>query len=283
MNAQPPDGPSSQGAGDWIDGRLARFAQWAQQKSGPDDASRLPFTTSETGSELESWFALSRAVATFGLEVAQVPGAASGVRILEALLGTGGAQVAMLASIDRKVTLILEGPFRAAQIHLKEAGRITSSDPDYNRHLQQARDKFIDAHGLAASIQDRAVVEMHLGVVYLLLGRRSDASHWLSASYDSARAVVDHFAETAGNVKVLRSKWSTAAASYAYVVGVAVFARKMKKVWNAQRALAAMRSFIPFVNCVADSYNGVSSSGSVAVLHLEQTGANKFVLRETTR
>ncbi|GAA4557483.1 hypothetical protein [Planotetraspora kaengkrachanensis] len=283
MNAQPPDGAPRQGAGDWIDGRMARFAQWAQQKSGPDDGSRLPFVTPEAGSELDQWFTLSRAVAAFGLEVAQVPGAASGMRVLEALLGTGGAQVAMLASIDRKVTLILEGPFRAAQIHLSEAGRMTSADPDYDRHLQQARDKFIDAHGLAVSIQDRAVVEMHLGVVYLLLGRRSDASHWLSASYGSARAVVDHFAETAGNVKVLRSKWSTAAASYVYFVGVAVFAKKLKKVWNAQRAIAAMRSFIPFVNCVADSYNGVAGGGLVAILHLEQTGANKFVLRETMR
>jgi hypothetical protein len=57
------------------------------------------------------------------------------------------------------VQLVRKGPFRSGQLMLEEAGRVGPGDDEYVTFLEKSRDHFFDGHGLAASLQERAVVE----------------------------------------------------------------------------------------------------------------------------
>ena len=97
------------------------------------------------------------------------------------------------------------------------------------------------------------MTEFNLGLVWLALGRPADARHWLRQSYQSARVVVDTLARQFGDVKVLRSRWTTVALTSVYPVGMFGVPAKVKKVWNAEPAREAIESCLPFVRCVADA------------------------------
>jgi hypothetical protein len=257
---------------------LGKVARWAQQRRAGD--AELPLVAEPPASSLAAWFALTESVASIALAIAEVPGGAAEIKVVAALLGIQNAQNEMLQSINKKVSLLVEGPFRTGELHLREAKRVTSGHADYLEHLRRARDKFYDAHGLAASLQDRAVVELNLGLVYLVLGHRDDAEHWIFESYKSARRIVDELARSSGDIKVLQSKWTTAAAVYAYPVALPILAKKLRKVWNIQRALTALHNLTPFVNSTAACYNGITRSEPVPYLRFEQTGENEFTLQE---
>ncbi len=225
------------------------------------------------------WGAVGRATIVLGLAQAGMPAQAI-MALYTALANVEDAQARMLKSVDKKATLLVDGPLRTAQLLLREAERIGLSDPRYASTLQRAWDRFFDAYGLADSPQSRAVVQMHLGQVSLLLGRREDAAHWLMESYRCAREAIEVLAAGSNDGRVLRTKWGTAASALYSPVGVAVLARKMSKIRRAQYSLHATRSYVDFVNAVAAGANSVSRHATAPGLVVEQVSANEFVIRE---
>jgi hypothetical protein len=116
------------------------------------------------------------------------------------------------------------------------------------------------------------VVDFHLGLTWLLLGRREDALHWLSQSHATAVSVMNELARQSRNVKVLKSQATTAAFSFFYPAGVVVVPVKFKRVWQAERARTALGEFVPFVACVARSYNVLSEEGALPAFALIRSG-----------
>jgi hypothetical protein len=121
---------------------------------------------------------------------------------------------------------------------------------------------------LAATTQDRAVVEMHLGLVSLSLDRLKDGRYWLEQSYQSARIVIDALTKQSANVKVLKGKLSTAVLSVYYPAGLVVLPRKLKRVWGAADARTALIEFLPFVNSLAVCVNTLATEPIVPSLEL---------------
>ncbi|MEV5975917.1 hypothetical protein [Streptomyces sp. NPDC052114] len=264
-------------AGEHVDTRLVEFIRWYQVRArGEPDEQRADH---DADPDAGKWSAVGRAAIVLGLAQTGMPAAAV-MGLYTALAGVEDAQARMLKSLDRKASLLVEGPLRTAQLLVREAVRVGISDPRYAPTLQLARDRFFDAYGLAGSPQSRAVVQMHLGQISLLLGRRDDASHWLTESYRCAREAIDVLAAGSNDGRVLRSKWSTAASASFYPVGMAVFARKMGKIRKAQYALRATLSYVEFVNAVAASANAVSARTVAAGLRVERVGLNEFAVRE---
>jgi hypothetical protein len=119
------------------------------------------------------------------------------------------------------------------------------------------------------SVQSRALVEFHLGVVWLLLARNKDALYWFAQSHASAVTVAHEFARLTDNVRVLHSRTSAAAASYYFPAGVVVLGMKFKKVLAAEQSRQLLTEFLPFVACVARSHNALAApEAAVAALQL---------------
>jgi hypothetical protein len=224
------------------------------------------------------WSGLASAVESYAIAVSGVPGADGAISVLKALYGVEDAQALMLRSIDRHVRLLREGPFRSGQLLLREAERVGPADEDYSGFLAKARDHFYDAHGLAASVQERAVIELHLGLVAVLIDKQADAKHWLGQSYESGAKVVEELTSKSRNVKVLHSR-KVAAALTVSTYGLYVIPAKLKKVWDAELAVGALQSFVPFMNCAANSLNAVSGSSQAPAIQLRTVGDGTYELR----
>lgn len=266
-----------QQVGEELDGALRRAAKWMQKRSKRTADPPLPIVDGREMAE-NKWSGLASAVESYAIAVSGVPGADSAISVLKALYGVEDAQALMLRSIDRHVRLLREGPFRSGQLLLREAERVGPADEDYSGFLAKARDHFYDAHGLAASVQERAVIELHLGLVAVLIDKQADAKHWLGQSYESGAQVVEELTSRSRNVKVLHSRKITAALTVS-AYGLYVIPAKLKKVWDAELAVGALQSFLPFVNCAADSLNAVSGSSRAPAIQFRTVGDGTYELR----
>ena len=273
------DSPAVKKLGPRLDAMLGRAARQMQARAVGGQAGELPVVDAPPPGD-SRWRGLADATTVFALARSGVPGAESALGLIRALYDIEDDQSRMLHSIERDVALLRKGPFLTGRLLLSEAGRMGPADPEYRPMLSGAKDKFYEAEPLAATVQDRAVVELNLGLVWLALERPEDARHWLQQSYQSARLVIDTLAKQSGEVKILHSRWSTAALTYMYPVGVFVIPAKLKKIWDAERARGAIQSFLPFVRCVAASLNAVSPADPVPALALTHSASDGFVLGE---
>jgi hypothetical protein len=262
--------------GEELDGALGRAAKWAQKRRKRIPG--RPLTILDSGeTTTHKWSGLASAVE--GIALAGSPGAGPAITLLKAVYGVEDAQAAMLSSIDRQVRLLREGPFRSGQLLLREAERVgPAAGEEYSEFLAKARDRFYDAHGLAASVQERALVEFHLGLVAVLTGKQADAKHWLGQCYASCTQVVEELVSKSKNIKVLRSRKTTAALTLS-TYGLYVIPVKLKRVWNAELAAGALDSFTPFVNCVASSLDTVSDAPQASKIRFEPTDHGSYVVR----
>jgi hypothetical protein len=138
---------------------------------------------------------------------------------------------------------------------LREAQRHGELGEPERPDIVRAMELFFTAHGQAASVQSRALVEYHIGLTSLLLDQRGDAIHWLAQSHGSATAVVSELAERASDIKVLHSAGSVAAVASIYPAGIVVLGMKFKKMVAAEQFRDVLVGFIPFVQCAALSHN----------------------------
>jgi hypothetical protein len=235
---------------------------------------------------LGQWSGLVGAVQKLAIAASGVRHGAELVGVLRAVAGSEEAQGRLLSSIDAKVDALVKGPYNTGRTYLGEAQRIGPDDPAEARaRVERAKDAFYQAHGQAASVQSRALVEYHIGLTWLLLGRRDDATHWLGRSHASALAVVEELARHAENVKVLRSPATVAAATYFYAAGVVVLGMKFKKLVAAERARQALVELLPFVDCVARCHNSLVATPAdprLPSLTLVKAGDHTYELTPTT-
>jgi hypothetical protein len=261
-----------------LDGALGRAAKWMQKRR--KRTADLPLAIVDSGEAAGSrWSGLASAVAGYASAVSGVPGADSAISLLKALYGVEDVEAAMLSSIDRQVRLLREGPFRSGQLLLREAGRVgPAKEEEYSGFLAKAKDRFYDAYGLAASVQERALIEFHLGLVAFLSGKHDDAKYWLGQCHESCAQVVDELVSKSQNIKVLHSRKTTAALTLS-AYGVYVIPAKLKKVWNAEMAASALESFVPFVNCVAGSLNAVSGDSQASTVWFRAAERGTYELR----
>jgi hypothetical protein len=263
-----------------IDEQLFKLARWSRQRT-ERHGEEMPVTVLGGTDPAAKWFSLVSSVAKFGPVQAALPGSEHILPMIKALYDIEDEQVKVLNCIDSNVKLLKEGPFRAGRLLVSEANRIGDRDGEGRRLLESAKDRFYDAQPLASSVQERALVEMHLGLVWLALGRDADARYWLEQSYQSARVVIDTLTKQAGDVKVLHSKWATTALSIYYPAGLFVIPLKLRRVWNADRSSNALTEFLPFVNTIASCLNNLSTSPVVPTLQLSLSAAGDRLLRET--
>src|SRR5262249_47607010 len=200
-------------------------------------------------SVLGQWSGLSSAVQKLAISASGVPMGTELVGVLRAVAGSADAQSRLLSSIDAKVDALVKGPYNTGRTYLAEAQRLGVGDPDTRAQLERAKDAFYLAHGQAASVQSRSLVEYHIGLCWLLLDRRADAIHWFAQSHASAVAVVEELARHAENVQVLRSQAGVAAAAIYYPAGGGVLGMRFKKMGAAERARHALGEMLPFVAC----------------------------------
>lgn len=261
--------PPQQGPGEsmqqfsaWSDDRMrAAAVWWSHRRRQERDAPTGPQILSDTGpvSVLGEWSGLADAVTHYAVSATGIAGATDVLGLLHAISGAADAQSVLLRRIDTKVDALVLGPYQTGRTHLNEAARVGAADSTQLEHINEAKDCFYLAHGQAASVQSRALVEYHLGASWLLLGRPSDAMYWFVQSYGSAVTVVQELARNAEDIKVLNSRASTAAASYFYPAGVVVMGMKFKKMLAAEQSMETLREFLPFVACVARSLNALAA------------------------
>jgi hypothetical protein len=193
--------------------------------------------------------------------------------------GSEDAQGRLLRSIDVKVDALVKGPYNTGRTYLREAQRLGADDPDAFNRLERAKETFYLAHGQATSVQSRSLVEYHLGLTWLLLGRRDDAVHWLAQSHGSALAVVNELARCSKNIKVLHSPTSIAAAAWFYPAGAVVLGMKFKKMVAAERARQTLSDTLPFLACIAGCHNSlVGEDEKLSALSLVDRGEEGFEL-----
>jgi hypothetical protein len=232
-----------------------------------------------SASILGQWSGLVSAVQRYAGAASGIKGGNELLGVLQAVAGSEGAQSRLLQSIDAKVDALVKGPYNTGRTYLREAQRLGADDPDTPNRLDRAKDAFYLAHGQAVSVQSRSLVEYHLGLSWLLLGRRDDATFWLAQSHASALAVIDELARCSQNVKVLQSQAGTAAATWFYPAGVVVLGMKFKKMVAAERARHALVDLLPFVDCIARCHNSlVDDAAKLPALSLISTGEDTFEL-----
>ena len=197
------------------------------------------------------WPKIGKAMLEAALTASVDPLSAAGRDLLVSLVGVEDAQTALLRSIDHQVSLTRSGPFCAGRLLLAEVARVGSDSRRANEFLKEAQQRFYDAHGLALSLHERGLVELHLGITWFLLRSPEDSRHWLTRSHASLMQAAGLLAQVAGNVTVLQSRTAVGFASYFYPVGIGVLAAKVRKVRRAERAARALAALSPVIDAVS--------------------------------
>ena len=140
--------------------------------------------------------------------------------------------------------------------------------------------RFLDAEPMCSSPEESALNELYLGLTLGLLNSREDASYWLRASALSGTGAARILAESAGNIKVLKTKKPAALAAVYYPPGAVVLIKKRRKKQEAQAAADALADFLPFVNTAVSCHNAPGLETPLPALELTPMGKNKWTLEE---
>lgn len=102
------------------------------------------------------------------------------------IIKSNDEQLQLLKSIDSKIDNLLQGPFNAGMIYLRDASRITEplQQKDY---ISKAQDKFKDALGNEINYPARkSWIEYHVALCSLILDKRQEAVLYFQDSYESS-------------------------------------------------------------------------------------------------
>jgi|GEM_PF-5718868 len=266
---------------------------------GPDpgglpalDADEARAAGLDTAGHASAWGGVATSVARFAATALNLPGGSSSVDaavdVLHALSGVQDAQTAMLESLAQEVQLLRAAPYKTALLLVGEAARVGPSGDGYEKFLGDASTQLYEAHSLCDSVEEQAVVEFHLGLVYMLLDKPSDAVYWLLESCKSGHKVLDDLAARAGDVTVVKHKSVAALTTLSSVVlwpvtlpiGAALLAKKHEKRVASKAASATVEQFVPFVNTAADCYNSLGPATRAARIVVSRDRHGHLVLEE---
>jgi hypothetical protein len=116
--------------------------------------------------------------------------------LVRALLTAQDAQLERLKALHEDVEVLVEGPWKRAQIHLGEVGTVKG------RHRQEeclleAQRALYEALSLSQGTAREAVIAADLALVWGLRGERDEASNWAKKSFDAAEGYLIKLADEA--------------------------------------------------------------------------------------
>lgn len=207
--------------------------------------------------------------------------------------GPGGGHVppgpahGMLRSIQQDVELLRTAAYNSALLLAGEAARVGPGDDHYATCLDQAIVSLFQALASCSSLEEQAVVQFHLGVVYLLRARCAGAQHWLLQSATTGRQVLEDLASRADDTHVIHHKAtaglavlaSMAAAPVALPADIALFVKKHRKRARSKDAASALERLIPSVNASIACLNGLGDAPPVPLLAVRRSHG-ELVLEE---
>jgi hypothetical protein len=273
----------------------------AKQRPSDHDSSALPDLDADAMKSAgfgpsdgeQAWGALAVSVAHFAATVLNVPGGSEAVDLAVEVLHDIGhvqdAQEAMLQSLKQDVEVIRAAPYKSALLLISEAARVTPSDERYQQFLDQASAHLYEAHPVCDSLEEEAVVEFHLGLVYMLLAKPSDASYWLLQSCQSGRKVLEDVAARADDVKMVKHKSVAAVAGLSSLVlwpvtvpaGAALLVKRHhdKKV-TSQAAAQTVEQLAHFVNAATHCYNSLGPAEQIPQIAVSRGRHGALLLEE---
>ena len=105
--------------------------------------------------------------------------------LVRALLTAQDAQLERLEALHEDVKVLVEGPWKRAQIHLGEVGTVKGRHRQ-EECLREAQRALYEALSLSQGTAREAVIAADLALVWGLRGERDEASNWARQSFDAA-------------------------------------------------------------------------------------------------
>ncbi len=202
--------------------------------------------------------------------------------LFRAVIAVEEAQARLLQSIDENVKLLRDGPFKTERLYLSEAHRLIGSPERSEEFVQRAQSQFYEAHALTSEPIDRATVEMHIAITFILPGHPDDSRHWLEQADEKAPVKALELAEETGNVKVMKKRSSKltllATGGYgALYLGV----KKFKRVRANRAAQQGLRELLPVVGCISALHGASGADPSeLPALELIEVETDQYELAE---
>src|SRR5438128_10367639 len=90
---------------------------------------------------LAGWTNLAKSLSSFLLQLACIPAGPAAVDVVVALCDIASEQNLLLHSITADTASLRSGPFKTAQLLLREANRVSATDEEWHNILARARDE----------------------------------------------------------------------------------------------------------------------------------------------
>lgn len=276
------------------DAELERFQLFVSRHLAP-----LP-ATAPLPDAFGPWVSVVAAAAKAGLALGSVRGGESVVDLLLAVIGVGGGQGDLLASIKQDTTLLRQEPLKTAMTYMAEARRIGPGNERFKKFVDSGIHSLYQANSLANCLEEQAYVQFCIACSYLTINASSDALHWFSQSVKLERDVLDALLKKRlgvgigfqgrGQVIDCRShrpvvshdRWrkrfnATLNASYGiakgyadlFTFGTTMAAQAAVDLRIRRRRLEALERFLHFVNAVEVSADEASGRTASVVMRLE--------------
>jgi hypothetical protein len=116
--------------------------------------------------------------------------------LIRSLLAVQDEQLKRLESLHEDVRSLRDGPWRLANIYLREA-QVAATPQRQEEWLQQTRAELYKAMSLSQGTAREAVIQANLAIVYGLLRQDIEARTWARGSFDAAQGYLTALAEEA--------------------------------------------------------------------------------------
>jgi hypothetical protein len=153
------------------------------------------------------WLPVATAVG--GIALHGVPAAPAVIQLIAALVDPEGSQGSMLSSIKADTSTLRKAPFRTAMQSLDDARLIGPADPFWPTYIYRAEAKFSEALELASDMPEKALIELNLGIVFMLTGHEANTLRHLQLSRQHAEEAVNQYARRAYNLSDARERRTT--------------------------------------------------------------------------
>ena len=225
----------------------------------------------ETEAVFGGWLEVATRVGRFVSQLPGLHGASVVIGLLTALNDAQNDQTALLRSIKADTAALRVAPLKEALHSLEDAQRVGLTDSSWSTFIGRAEAKLSEARELVSSPQEEAFVEFNLGIVWLAIGNKGNASHHLELSAACATRVVDEYVRKASYaledarpspVRRRISRKSVRrlglAANILLVPALAAGPPLSAKMAAERRTCSDLKDFIGFYNLIQHTASGVS-------------------------
>jgi hypothetical protein len=290
MNSQPPDSSALN----------SYFRALAETSKPVVSSSSLP---SELRSACGPWVLVTAAAAKTSFALAGINAAGPVVDLALALSGVNDAQTELLKSIKADTLLLRKEPLQTAVTLMAEAKRVGPGDESWAQFLNKAIDSLYRAISLAASSEERAVVQFGLACAYLTLNKLSDAQYWIGESVKSERTVLAALLRNCrgmvsrGNIDVEEDEPGLTLKDMATTAGSLILRPQLIFTFGAiayeasikpqvmqqilQKRIESLRQFTQFANAVEICATAICSKTEAVILELKKSGTMYWLSEKT--